>query len=102
MKNDRADFELVISSSYPVIRYDISADSDSTMPFYYANFPYEYSSTNGSTVFQLDENPPMPFVISGSVPPAETVTFTVNAYMHTDKELIHETKTVVLNAGGQR
>ena len=102
VKNDRADFELVISSSYPVIRYDISADSDATMPFYYANFPYEYSSSDGSTVFLLDENPPIPFVISGSVPPAETVTFTVSAYMHTDKELIHETKTVVLNAGAQR
>ena len=96
-KNDRTDFELVLSSSYPVIRYDVTADSNSTMPFYYANFPYEYSSSDGRTVFLLDENPPTPFVITGSIPPSETVSFIVSAYMHTDTELIHETKTISLS-----
>lgn len=102
VKNDRLNFELRLSASYPVIRYDVSADSDATMPFYYANFPYEYSSSDGKTVFLLDENPPQPFIITGSVSPTETVTFTISAYMHTDSELIHDTKTVVLYGNNKR
>ena len=100
-KKDRTDFELSISSSYPVIRYDISASSNTTMPFYYTDFPYEYASSGEEIDFLLDENPPTPFVLSGSVHPSSAITFTIKAYMHNESELFIETKTLTLSPGGK-
>lgn len=99
-KKDRTDFELTLSSSYPVIRYDISASSETTMPFYYTDFPYEYASSGEEIDFLLDENPPTPFVLSGSVHPSSSITFTIKAYMHNESTLFVETKTVALSPGG--
>ncbi|MCR4940288.1 MAG: hypothetical protein K5930_09320 [Treponemataceae bacterium] len=100
-KKDRTDFELVISSSLPVIRYDISADSETAMPFFYTNFPYEYNSSDGNIVFLLDENPPAPFVLTGSIAPSSSITFTVTSYMHDENNIYREDKTLSLSSGGR-
>ncbi|MCR4714730.1 MAG: hypothetical protein K5751_10205 [Treponemataceae bacterium] len=100
-KKDRTDFEISLSSSYPVIRYDISASSETTMPFYYTDFPYEYSSSGEKIEFLLDENPPTPFILSGSVHPSSSITFTITAYMHNENTLFVEKKTLTLSPGGQ-
>ena len=100
-KKDRTDFELVLSSSYPVIRYDISATSETTMPFYYTDFPYEYASSGEIIEFLLEENPPAPFILSGSVHPSSSIDFTIKAYMHNEDTLFVDTKTVTLSPGGR-
>ncbi len=54
---------LSLETNEKIIRYSIELYSNTTLPIYTANYPFEILEKPNTAIFTLDENPPNPFVL---------------------------------------
>ncbi len=92
---NKANTSVQIFSSLPVVRYDIRIESQSLLPIYDANYPYDSLSKEGTALFALDDYPPNPLFLRFSSSADYPVECTVTAYIVHGSVLIAETKTLV-------
>ena len=73
-------FVLHLSSALPVIRYHIEINSQSALPVFESNYPYDMFAKPLSAVFALDDYPPEPFTLNFSTDGVHDTLCTITAY----------------------
>lgn len=93
---NKANTAVTIRSSLPVVRYDIIIQSQSLLPIYDANYPYDSLSADGSAVFELDDYPPNPLVLRFSSPADFETELLLTAYVLHGTVLVRESHKIIL------
>lgn len=100
---ERSFFVLHLSSELPVIRYHIEINSQSALPVFESNYPYDIFAKPLSAVFALDDYPPEPFTLNFSTDGTHDTLCTVSAYFKDGDtiktEQLHYTITGSTTAG---
>ncbi len=92
---NKANTRVTILSSLPVLRYDISIQSQSLLPIYDANYPYDSLSSEGSAIFNLDDYPPNPLTLRFSSPADYDAELILRAYLLQNNVVICESQNIV-------
>lgn len=75
---------LEISSAQQVLRYYIEISSNDPLPVFDANYPYDILSKPLTAVFELDEYPPEPFVLTFTTKEFQDTLCSITAWVKTD------------------
>ncbi len=92
---NKANTIVTFSTTLPVLRYNILIKSQSLLPIYDANYPYDSLKQEGTAVFTLDDFPPNPLVLRFSSPSDYDTELLVTAYLQHGTIVIAETKSIV-------
>jgi len=87
---ERSLLTLKVSSVLPVVRYYIEVSSESVLPVFESNYPYDMFLKPFTAVFALDDYPPDPFVLTFSAAGVHNTLCTVIAYVQTDTGIRRE------------
>lgn len=91
---NKAAAKVTVSSSLPVVRYNLHIQSESPLPIYDANYPYDSLSIEGSAVFTLDDYPPNPLQLRFSSPADFDSELVITAYILHGSTIIEEKKSI--------
>jgi len=91
---NKAAAKVTLSSSLPVVRYNLHIQSESPLPIYDANYPYDSLSIEGSAVFTLDDYPPNPLQLRFSSPADFEAELVITAYILHGSTIIEEKKSI--------
>lgn len=93
---NRASAIVTLSSSIPVVRYNIHIESDAPLPIYDANYPYDSLSVEGSAIFELDDYPPNPLKLRFSSSADYDAKLVITSYILYGSTIIEEKKSILL------
>lgn len=88
--------EIIISSKLPVLNYHITITSESTLPIYEANYPYDILSTPYIAEFTLSDYPPEPFVLEFTKEDKTSALVEITAQIQYGTQLVTETTSYTI------
>jgi hypothetical protein len=83
--------QIQISSKLPVLNYHITITSESTLPIYEANYPYDILSTPFIAEFNLSDYPPEPFILEFTKDDKTSALVEITAQIEYGSQLVTET-----------